>query len=100
MVDGSLLSSLPISANESPSLRDTSIWALSSRVRCAFFAMVISPWILRHPDSVAKPLVYHAGVFATVNSGSNFATVNSSFWLNELEFNFSIQHYEKWLKSG
>jgi len=53
--------------------------------------MVISPWILRHPDSVAKPLVYHAGVFATVNSGSNFATVSSSFWLNELEFNFSIQ---------
>jgi hypothetical protein len=44
MVDGSFPSVLPISVKEVPSLRETSIVALSSRVRCAFFAMVISPW--------------------------------------------------------
>jgi hypothetical protein len=43
MVEGSFPSILPISVNEAPSLRETSIVALSSRVRCAFFAMVISP---------------------------------------------------------
>jgi predicted NBD/HSP70 family sugar kinase len=47
---------------------------------------------LCHPDSVSKPLVYQTRAFATENSGSNFSIISSSFWLNELEFNFSIQH--------
>ena len=91
MVDGSFPSNLPISVNEVPSRRDTSIVALSSRVRCVCFAMVFSPWrhairtlVLNHKYTIPE-------WFARVISGSNFAILSSSFELNGLEFNFSIQ---------
>ncbi|MEE1034855.1 MAG: hypothetical protein U0L06_09850, partial [Agathobacter sp.] len=38
-------------------------------------------------------LIYHIRRFAKVTSGRNFAILSSSFGLNGLEFNFSIQPY-------
>ena len=46
---------------------------------------------IRHPDSGAELLIYHIRRFARVTSGRNFAILSSSFGLNGLEFNFSIQ---------
>ncbi|MDD6169692.1 MAG: hypothetical protein PUB46_06385, partial [Lachnospiraceae bacterium] len=46
---------------------------------------------IRHPDSGAELLIYHIRRFAKVTSGRNFAILSSSFGLNGLEFNFSIQ---------
>ena len=57
---------------------------------------------IRHPDSGAELLIYHIRRFARVTSGRNFAILSSSFGLNGLEFNFSIQRkksdLEFWLK--
>ena len=91
MVDGSFPSPLPISVNEVPSLRETSIVALSSRVRCVFFAMVFSPWKHAIRTLVLNYKYTIPEWFARVISGSNFAILNSGFGLNGLEFKFSIQ---------
>jgi hypothetical protein len=93
MVDGSFPSNLPISVNEAPSLRETSIVALSSRVRCVFFAMVFSPWKHAIRTLVLNYKYTIPEWFARVISGSNFAILNSGFGLNGLEFKFSIQPF-------
>ena len=49
----------------------------------------------RRPDSGAELLLYHTRRFARVTSGENFAILSSSFRLNGLEFNFSIQQFLK-----
>ena len=53
---------------------------------------------IRHPDSGAELLIYHIRRFAKVTSGRNFAILSSSFGLNGLEFNFSIQQMQGYLE--
>ena len=50
IVEGSFLIISPISLNLRLSRSDTSIVCLSSNVRCAFFAIIVSPLVGYHPE--------------------------------------------------